>query len=200
MGEAEGVMPPISSRVIIVGQSCSGKSTLGARLAGLIGCDFTDLDALFWKPGWQPSPDDEFQGKLRDLAAGDAWVSAGQYHRHTSITLWPRAGTIIWLDLPLPLLVQRIIRRSWRRSRSKELLWGTNHEKFLPQFRVWEDESLIGYALRHRREIHDRYLGAMADSRWAHIRFVRLRSTAEVETFVASLEAAALQSAATTAS
>lgn len=187
-----------SRRIVIVGQSCSGKSTLGASLVPLVGGEFADLDALGWKPGWQPSSDEEFQAHLRAVAARGAWVASGQYHRHASVTLWPRADTVIWLDILLRLITWRILRRPWTRWRKRELLWGTNTEKFWEQLKVWRpEESLIGYAFASRKEVRERYLTALADPRWAHIRFIRLRSSGEIKSFVQQLESGEPVSSAT---
>jgi adenylate kinase family enzyme len=41
--------------LVIVGDSCSGKTTLGEELAERMFCPFIELDALYWKPGWTPS-------------------------------------------------------------------------------------------------------------------------------------------------
>jgi hypothetical protein len=64
----------------------------------------------------------------------------------------------------MPLLVWRVIVRSWQRWRSKELLWGKNYERFWPQMMVWnKDESLIGWIMsQHRRKGKD-MLACIAD-------------------------------------
>ena len=91
----------------------------------------------------------------------------------------------------MPLLLWRVLRRTWRRWRSRELLWGTNHERFWPQFLVWrKDESLLAWIVTqhaHKRRDMVRYL---SEPRWAHIRFVRLTSTSEVKAFAAAVERA----------
>lgn len=193
--DALSVSTPLASalgrRVIIVGASSSGKSTLGERLAELMAVPFVELDALFWKPGWVESEDEEFCAKASEATTGEGWVVAGGYHRQTTATIWPRAETVIWLDLPLRVTVWRILRRSWMRWRRHELLWGTNEEKFWEQLKLWSrNDSLIAFTVGTRHERHRRYLGAMSDPQWAHIRFIRLRTAAEVDLFAANVEAA----------
>lgn len=186
---SDSILPPIGRRIIIVGQTCSGKSTLGALLSTLLGVPFVEVDALYWKPGWVGSTDDEFLPKVLAATAGPGWAVAGGYHRQMSVSVWPRADTVVWLDLPLPLIVGRILRRSWQRSRSGELLWGTNSERFWSQLKLWsEEESLVAYASRTHRERRRRYLKAMSDPRWDHIRFIRLRSASEIDRFIADVE------------
>lgn len=190
---SEHAMPPASPvgrRIIIVGQTCAGKSTLAERLAALMGVPFVELDALFWKPGWVESEDDEFCAKISEATDRKAWVVAGGYHRQTTATIWPRAETIIWLDLPVHLTIWRILRRSWSRWRRQELLWGTNYERFWDQLKLWNrEESLIAFTWTTRKQRHERYLAAMSDPQWAHVRFLRLRSPREIELFSKNLEA-----------
>lgn len=180
---------PLGRRVIIVGPSCSGKTTLGAELAELLGVPFIELDALFWKPNWQEPEPEEFREALLAAHEGDGWVSAGNYHRHTQDVTWPRAEAVVWLDFPMWLTSWRVIRRSWRRWRSKELLWGTNYERFWDQLKLWSPkDSLIAYTVsRHRRNQRvfvDRMARFSAEGRT----FVRLRSPRELQTFMAALK------------
>lgn len=179
----------IGQRVVVVGSSCSGKSTVAARLAGLVGVPFVELDALFWKPNWVGSEDDEFREKIVEATAGDGWIVAGSYSRHAEPTIWPRAEAIVWLDFPLRTSLWRIVKRSWRRSRSNELLWGTNHEKFWPQLKLWDDESLLTFTWKNHRLKRDRYRSMMADPSWSHLRWVPLRNQAELDAWLREVEA-----------
>lgn len=177
-----------------MGDSCAGKSTLGARLAEALGADFVDMDAINWLPNWvglNATDPEEFERRLHEATAGERWVVAGSYTGHSQNTFWPRLGTVVWLDLPLPLLLRRVIARSWRRWRTKELLWGTNYEKFWPQLMVWRKEkSLIWWIVTQYKRRRAQMLGFMADPRWSHIKFVRLTSPEEIEAWTRAVEQA----------
>ncbi|MBK6561069.1 AAA family ATPase [Candidatus Amarobacter glycogenicus] len=176
----------LGHRIVVVGPSCSGKSTLASQLAALSGASFIELDALFWKPNWQESDPEEFRMRLVEAHAADTWVTAGNYLRHTLATVWPRADTIIWLDFPLYLTSWRVVVRSWRRWRSRELLWGTNAEKFWDQLMIWSPQrSLIGYTISRRRQSRAAFLEAMTDPQFRQVRFLRLTSQGEVSTLLA---------------
>ena len=91
---------------------------------------------------------------------------------------------VVWLDLPMYQLIWRVLRRSWGRWRSKELLWGTNYERFWPQLMVWnKEDSLVWWIVtQHGRKRRD-MRAYMSEPRWQHIQFLRLESSAEVEVF-----------------
>lgn len=183
---------PIGSKIHIMGDSCAGKSTLGKRLAQALGVDFVDMDALNWLPDWvalNAVDPEEFDRRLAEATAGDGWVVAGSYTRHAQRVLWSRLDTVVWLDLPMPLLLRRVVARSWRRWRTKELLWGTNYERFWPQLMVWnKDKSLIWWIVTQYKRRRRQLLHFMADPRWAHIRFVRLTSPEEIEQWIVYVE------------
>ena len=183
----------LGTRIHVIGSSCSGKSTLAERLATALDGDFVELDALNWLPGWVALNETDrpaLERRFRDATRGQRWVSAGSYTAVAQRAFWPRLQTIVWLDLPAVLSIGRMVRRSWRRWRTKELLWGTNVERFWPQFMLWrapEDSLLLYIATQHARK-RRQVLAAMADPRWAHIRFVRLVSKTDVEAFARAVE------------
>lgn len=185
----------IGQRVHVLGNSSSGKSTLGLRLSRALGVPFVELDALNWEPGWVGLNDtdpEELERRFRAATAGDGWVVAGSYTRFSQRTFWPRLQTVVLLDLPLLQLVWRMLTRSWKRWRSGEVLWGTNRERFWPQLMFWrKEDSLLWWIVTQHTRKRDRWVEYMADPRWSGIRFVRLTSSREIEAFVESVESRA---------
>jgi adenylate kinase family enzyme len=183
---------PIGRRIHVMGNTSAGKSTLGARLARALDVPFVELDALNWQPGWvglNTTNPQEFERRIRAATAGEGWVVAGSYSTFSQRIFWPQLQTVVWLDLPLPQLLWRVLTRSWRRWRAKELLWGTNYERFWPQLMVWRKaDSLVWWAVTQQRRKRRSLLGYMTDPRWAHIHFVRLTSSAEIELFSQAVE------------
>ena len=148
---------PTGHRIHIVGNSCAGKSTLGAQLSAALGIPLVELDALNWQPGWVALSDtnpEELERRIGEATRGDGWVVAGSYMQFSQRIFWPRLETIVWLDLPMVPLIWRMLIRSWRRWRSQEPLWGTNYERFWPQLMVWrkEDSLLWWIVTQHRRK------------------------------------------------
>ncbi len=183
----------IGSRILVWGSSCSGKSTLAEQLARHYGYKWVELDALNWLPNWvglNSTDPERLEARMRDATQGDGWVVAGSYSVHAQRTFWPRLDTIIFLDLPLWLLLSRVVVRTWRRSHKRELLWGTNYESFANLFKLWRPEdSLLTWIVRNFHRRRRQTYAAMADPRWAHIRFIRLSSPAEIDLFLDTLGA-----------
>ncbi len=188
----QGVTPPrlVGERISVIGASSVGKSTLAEHLANLIDGNYIELDALFWLPEWQQSTTEDFQAKVHAaIAEKPRWATSGNYFSKgiPEIT-WKEADTVIWLDLPFRTLFPRLLRRTWRRWRDDELLWGTNRESIWGHFKLWSDDSLPGYVLRNHRRGRGKWAAMFADPRWNHLQRHHLRSPAEVARFLEQVE------------
>ena len=186
----------LGQRLLVLGNSCAGKSTLGAQLAVMLNVPFVELDALNCEPNWvglNSTNPDELMRRMRKATEGDRWVVAGSYLQFSQQVFWPRLDTIIWLDLPLYQLVWSMLKRSWKRWRARELLWGTNYESFWPQLMVWrKEESLLWWIVTTYQRKRQQMLAYQTDTKWRHIRFIRLCSSAEIEAFSRAVSSASL--------
>jgi adenylate kinase family enzyme len=175
-------MPPFPYlRIVVVGVTGSGKSLLAEKLAQKLGLEFIELDALYWKPGWVESSDEEFRANVHAATRAPGWALAGNYGKVRDI-VWLRAEAVIWLDYPFLVVLRRLWSRTWRRWWTKELLWGTNYEQLFPQFKLWSKESLFNWLVqtygRHKRQ----YPQLFARPEYSHLmvyRFKQPRATEE---------------------
>lgn len=120
-------------RVVVVGISGAGKTTLAAALAAQLGVPHVELDALWHGPGWVPRTD--YAADVQRLTEAPGWVVDGWGHPPTRDLVWSRADTVVWLDLPRPVVVARVLRRSVRRAAGRTELWNGNRESL----RDWLD-------------------------------------------------------------
>jgi adenylate kinase family enzyme len=179
-------MSESARRVVVLGTAGSGKSTLARALAARGGADHVELDGLHHGPNWTPVPREVFRERVAAATDGASWAVDGNHIDAVGESLWPRADTIVWLDLPLPLILVRIVRRSVGRILRRTELWSGNRE-------TWRGllgrDSLVGWAVsshrRHRAELPLR----LASPRLTGVRVLRLRSSAEADRWLASLPA-----------
>ncbi len=159
-------------RVAVVGVTGSGKTRLAQALANALDLVYVELDALQWGPNWQPAPRDVFRQQAEAALAGGSWVTDGNYSELHDL-VWGQAEALVWLDYPLPLVLWRLVKRTFQRAHSKELLWGTNRETW--RSALFSRDSLFLYAISSQKRQHRSYPAALAQPAYAHLIVVRLR-------------------------
>jgi adenylate kinase family enzyme len=102
-------------RILVVGTTGSGKTTLAGRIAERLGYAHIEQDALNWGSDWTMRPNELFLDLVDQATRGRFWVIDGNYSRSQAIT-WPRADIVVWLDYPLPLTLWRLWWRTLRRT------------------------------------------------------------------------------------
>ena len=172
----------------MVGNSGSGKSTLAARIAERIGAPYVEIDALHHLPGWVERDPAELRAELDGITAGDRWVVDGNYRRVVvEGPVWERADTVVWLALPRPVVMRQVVRRTLRRVLTRQELWNGNREPFRNFYRWSPEHNIIRWSWTNHAKYEARYSAARADDRFAHLRFVVLRSRAEADAWLAAL-------------
>jgi adenylate kinase family enzyme len=168
-------------RVVVIGTTGSGKSRLAEQLAERTGLRVIELDSLFWGRDWQPAPVELFRHRVEREIRDGGWIVVGNYSQVRDLT-WPAADTLVWLDLPLPLVMSRLVRRTVHRAASRQELWGTgNRETFRNAF--FSRQSILLWALKtHRR--NRRRFDSECESLAREKRVVRLKNPREIERFV----------------
>lgn len=175
------------NRIWVVGSSGAGKSTLALRLSDRLGLRYTELDGLYWCPGWQPAPLDEFRAAVDVATSGPRWVVCGNYSKAQTCIL-ARVDTVIWLDYPLPLILRRLVWRTIQRVWSRDNLWGSgNTESWRNAF--LSRDSLILYMLQTHRARRQRYMALMAAPDLASVTWLRFRSARATDAWLAGLAA-----------
>ena len=170
-------------RVVVIGTTGSGKSTLAERLSEQTGLRVVELDALFWGSDWQGAPVELFRHRVERETRDEGWIVVGNYSQVRDL-VWRPADTLVWLDLPLSLVMWRLLRRTVRRTMTKEDLWGTgNRESFVRSF--FSRQSILLWALRTHRRNREKFT-LECEFLAKEKRVVRLKSPREVERFVSA--------------
>ena len=86
-------------RILIVGNSGAGKSTMARALSEKTGLPVVHLDRLFWRENWQHIAREEFDALLRQELEKPQWIIDGNYDRTVSMRL-AYCDTVIYLDYP----------------------------------------------------------------------------------------------------
>ncbi len=136
-------MKPFSfKRIVVVGTTSSGKSTLAKAIAEKFNLDFIELDALHWEPSWKEADVGVFRKRVETATSSQSWVVAGNY-RIVRDLIWPKAQAVIWLDYPFHIVFWRMLTRTIRRAVTREELWNGNRENFWIHLKFWSDDSLF---------------------------------------------------------
>ena len=166
-------------RVLIVGNSGGGKSTLARRLGEKLGLPVVHLDVLYWKPGWVESDDAPFRADVAQALQGPAWICDGNFSSNWDIRM-PLADTIVWITQPRLVCLARAIWRvvAYRGRRTRPDMAAGCAEKF--------DLEFYRYIWTYDAKVAPR-LDAALQTYGAHTRCVRLRSDREIARFLASV-------------
>jgi adenylate kinase family enzyme len=173
-------------RVVVIGTTGSGKSTLSEELSRRLALKYVELDALNWQPDWQPADRGALRKRLVEELSCERWVVAGNYSFLRDL-VWPQADALIWLDYSLPLVFWRLLVRTLKRSITRKELWNGNRENFLTHLKLWSDESLFRWLFKTywRRKRDTPELLALPEH--SHLKVFRLRSLGETRELLASL-------------
>jgi adenylate kinase family enzyme len=169
------------NRVIVVGTTGSGKTTLATALAQKMACPFIELDALFWNPRWVKTPPDEFRRRVAEAIAPERWAAGGNYGVARDL-IWQRADTLVWLDYPLPFIMWRLFRRTMRRIFTQEELWAGNRESIRNTF--FSRDSLLLFALKSNPQQRRTWPAELQKPEYAHLRVFRFHSPRETQAWL----------------
>lgn len=165
-------------RVCVLGVTGSGKTTFARALAERTGLPHVELDAVYWGANWTKANPVDFRTQVGAVVEAERWILDGNYSAARGL-LWCRADTFIWLDLPLRVMLIRLLRRTLARLWNREELWNGNRESWREQF--LSRESLFLWAVRTFVRYRRTYPHLLQEQRRLRRLVYRLRSQREVD-------------------
>jgi adenylate kinase family enzyme len=125
----------VAKRIVIIGNSGSGKTWLAQRLAPRLQAEVVHLDDIFWMDGGfdvRRTPQ-EVAARIDQSKAGSCWVVEGVFGQLAARYL-NVADALVWLDLPWPQCEARLLARG---SESKAHMERNQSELGLQKLLLW---------------------------------------------------------------
>lgn len=180
-------LSPDACRLVIVGCSCSGKTTLAAALARRLGAEHIELDGINNLPGWRDRDQGETRAIVSERIKAPRWVVDGNY-RWLADVVWPMADVVIVLDPPLHTVLRRVLLRTSGRILMRRELWNGNRETLANVFSRDPRRSIVRWALRSHPRYRQIYR-QMLTSPDAAPKMVHLTSGAQVRRLLQTVPA-----------
>ncbi|MDC0768763.1 adenylate kinase [Streptomyces sp. HD] len=169
-------------RILVVGVTGAGKSTLARTLSSRLGVTYHEMDALYFNgPNW--AVNNRLVEDVSRLTAEPRWIIDSLGYPEVRDLLWDRADTVIWLDYSKRVIMPRVLRRSIRRTVTREVLFGGNRETWTdwlnrehPAWWAWSQHGA------RRREVERR----VRDPRFAPLDTLRFGHPNDMAAWLAS--------------
>jgi adenylate kinase family enzyme len=165
-------------RILVIGNSGTGKSTLAKRLSICLNLPFYPSDPFYWEPGWKPAPADKVFQQVREVTFSESWILDGNFDEYHEF-VWRQADCILWLDYPLSVILKQVIIRNFKWLLTCEPVWSGN-SMTLRRAVSGVRHSIKSYSLKKKN--YPCWLAELSG-----IRQYRFRTKQETETWLQSL-------------
>jgi adenylate kinase family enzyme len=174
------------ARIVIIGNSSAGKSTLARALAGRLACPHIELDALHWQKNWVARELPDFRARVGEAIAAPSWVVDGNYSQVRDL-VWARATAIIWLNYRFRIIFWRAVTRTIRRIARREILFGDNRETIRKSF--FSRDSILWWVIRTYRKRRRQFPLLLAEPAYAELRIFIFEHPRDAQRFLDELPA-----------
>ena len=173
-------------RILVYGVTGSGKTTLARQIGEITGLPWHSVDdEIGWLPGWVERAKSEQRDLAERIVASEDWVLDTAYGGWRDVVV-PRTELIVALDYPRLVSLTRLLRRTARRTITREVVCNGNRETLRQalsrasiiawhfrsysrkraQIAKWENDPAAPPLTRLRSQrTTDKWLAALAESR-----------------------------------
>lgn len=153
-------------RILILGASGSGTTTIGSGLAAALGISHIETDDLFWKPTDPPYTQFNNPEKLRqiidaELVKKDKWVLTGSPCGWDDEAIMPILDLVVFLSVPTELRIDRIKKREAKRWGHRISQGGDLHQLH-SNFLEWTKQYDAGNITGRNRPQHEQWLSQLS--------------------------------------
>lgn len=170
-------------RILVLGRTGSGKTTLARQLAAVLGVHHVELDALYFAADLSTAPLEVLRSRTSAAIAGERWVTDGN-KRAVRDLVWPRADTVVWLDYRLAVSLWRLGKRAARRTSEVRHSAAHGDSGGAGRHLVTASRGVLK-ALRSHRGQRRLFPAMLADPSNRHLAVVRLRSPRQTRKWLA---------------
>jgi hypothetical protein len=175
-------------RILILGRTGSGKTTLARELAAACGVPHVELDSLYFGPEFSTAPLDLLRERTTAAIAGERWVTDGN-KRAVRDLVWPRADTVIWLDYGIHVSLWRLSKRARARTSTLSAQATQNGRRTAVPRQMLAGAKGVLTALKSHRGQRREYPRMFAEPANRHLAVARLRSPAATREWLARVTA-----------
>ncbi|MBX3092952.1 MAG: adenylate kinase [Cryobacterium sp.] len=168
-------------RILCFGATGSGKSMMALELSRVLGLPLVLVDDLCWGPNWTQASAEVQDEHIIGALLGDSYVIDSVYRRHNAVAL-DRVDVVVALDYPRLVSLARLIRRTARRIRTRELVCNGNIETL---GRALGRDSIVWWHFRSWRSKRERMRAWHADEKLPPV--VLLRRPRDAEALLAAM-------------
>lgn len=112
----------IYKRIMLLGNSGSGKSWTAQRLGEKTGYPVIYLDKECWQPGWTYPPQEEWEKKNREYISGREWIIDGNHHETLEMRV-EAADLILFFDINRLLCIYSVWKRHGHKRVDSRIIW-----------------------------------------------------------------------------
>lgn len=175
--------PSLPQCICVIGTSGAGKTTLAHQLSQKLMIPHVELDSLYWEANWVEPPLNIFRDRVNESLVGKHWIVDGNYSKIRDI-VWGNADTLVWLDYSFPVVMSRILWRTFYRVLTQQKVCNGNYETWK---KALSTDSVILWALQTYHRRRKEYPILFNKPEYSHLNIVRLSSPQAARNWLSNL-------------